>query len=194
VNICFRNVQRRDKSRQQGRREAHHDQKREYAAVDRPVQPVRLLVESALGDRHRKQTNCIGREGESKSAGDDRQEDALDEQLSDDPPSCGAERGPDGSVPGPRLLAAGRKITPPDTMLTSMRDKGIALVPMTYTVEAIRDMYYSDRVMSEAERGVAEKRMVAFVEEDARFVQRATKAGVKIVRARGSRSSLSVET
>jgi imidazolonepropionase-like amidohydrolase len=67
-----------------------------------------------------------------------------------------------------------------DAMLTAMRDKGIALVPMTYTIEALRDLYIADRVMSAADKAAAEKGMLAFIDDLLRLVQRATKAGVKI--------------
>jgi imidazolonepropionase-like amidohydrolase len=67
-----------------------------------------------------------------------------------------------------------------DAMLAAMRDKGIALVLTAYTLETLRDIYLSDRVMSDAERGVAEKELTAFIDKYAALVQRATKAGVKI--------------
>src|SRR5439155_25998109 len=50
-----------------------------------------------------------------------------------------------------------------DAMLTAMRDKGIALVLTAYTIEALRDIYLFDRVMSEAEKSLAEEEMAAFI-------------------------------
>jgi len=67
-----------------------------------------------------------------------------------------------------------------DAMLTAMREKGIALVPMTYTIEGLRELYITNQEMSEAERATAEKGMLVLISDLARLVQRATKAGVKI--------------
>jgi imidazolonepropionase-like amidohydrolase len=67
-----------------------------------------------------------------------------------------------------------------DAMLTTMREKGIALVLTAYTIEALRDIYLSGSAMSDAERGVTEKQMTAFINDYTGVVQRATKAGVKV--------------
>jgi len=65
-------------------------------------------------------------------------------------------------------------------MLTAMHDKGTALVPMTYTIEGLRELYITNREMSEADRAAAEKGMLVLISDLARLVQRATKAGVTI--------------
>jgi imidazolonepropionase-like amidohydrolase len=41
-------------------------------------------------------------------------------------------------------------------------------------------LYIANRVMSEADKAAAEKGLLGFIDEPARLVQRATKAGVKI--------------
>lgn len=89
--------------------------------------------------------------------------------------AAGIQAAIDGSVDS---IEHGNQAT--DAMLTTMRDKGIALVLTPYTIEALRDIYLSDRTMSEAARAGAENGMTAFIEGYARLVQRATKAGVKV--------------
>jgi imidazolonepropionase-like amidohydrolase len=65
-------------------------------------------------------------------------------------------------------------------MLTSMREKGITLVPIAWTVDALRDVYVSPRSWTDAERAGIEKQIAAFTANHAKLVQRAAKAGVKI--------------
>jgi imidazolonepropionase-like amidohydrolase len=67
-----------------------------------------------------------------------------------------------------------------DAMLTAMRDKGIALVPVAWTAEALRDVFVSHRVWSEAERAAVEQQIASLTENYAKVTQRATKLGVKI--------------
>jgi imidazolonepropionase-like amidohydrolase len=67
-----------------------------------------------------------------------------------------------------------------DAMLTSMREKSITLVPIAWTVDALRDVYVSPRSWTDAERAGIEKQIAAFTANHARLVQRAAKAGVKI--------------
>lgn len=67
-----------------------------------------------------------------------------------------------------------------DAMLTSMRDKGITLVPIAWTAEALRDVYVAPRAWSETEKAAIEKQIAAFTANHAKLVQHAAKAGVKI--------------
>jgi imidazolonepropionase-like amidohydrolase len=67
-----------------------------------------------------------------------------------------------------------------DAMLTSMREKGITLVPIAWTAEALRDVYVAPRTWSEAEKAGIEKQIAAFTANHAKLVQRAAKAGVTI--------------
>ena len=67
-----------------------------------------------------------------------------------------------------------------DAMLAAMRDKGIALVPVALTAEAIRDTFLSDRLPTEAEKTAADKEISAFIDNLTRLIQRAAKLGVKI--------------
>jgi imidazolonepropionase-like amidohydrolase len=67
-----------------------------------------------------------------------------------------------------------------DAMLTSMREKGITLVPIAWTAEALRDVYLAPRAWTDAEKAGIEKQIAAFTTNHAKLVQRAAKAGVKI--------------
>jgi imidazolonepropionase-like amidohydrolase len=67
-----------------------------------------------------------------------------------------------------------------DAMLTSMRDKGITLVPIAWTAEALRDVYIAPRTWTDAEKAGIEKQIAAFTANHAKLVQRAVRAGVKI--------------
>lgn len=67
-----------------------------------------------------------------------------------------------------------------DAMLAAMRDKGIALVPVAWTAEAIREVFVSDRVLTAAQKAEADKEVASFTDGLARVVQRARKLGVKI--------------
>jgi imidazolonepropionase-like amidohydrolase len=67
-----------------------------------------------------------------------------------------------------------------DAMLASMRDKGITLVPIAWTAEALRDVYIAPRTWSDAEKAGIEKQIAAFTANHAKLVQRAARAGVKI--------------
>lgn len=67
-----------------------------------------------------------------------------------------------------------------DAMLVAMRDKGIALVPVAWTAEAVRDAYLSDRLLTDAEKAAVDKEIAAFIDGLTRVIQRAAKLGVKI--------------
>jgi imidazolonepropionase-like amidohydrolase len=67
-----------------------------------------------------------------------------------------------------------------DAMLTAMREKGIALVPVVWTAEALREVFVSDRVLTDAQKAATEKAIASFTEALTRVIQRGTKLGVKI--------------
>jgi imidazolonepropionase-like amidohydrolase len=67
-----------------------------------------------------------------------------------------------------------------DAMLTSLREKGITLVPIAWTAEALRDVFISPRVWTEAEKAGIDKQIAALAANHTKLVQRALKLGVKV--------------
>ena len=67
-----------------------------------------------------------------------------------------------------------------DAMLTAMRDKGITLVPIAWTAEALRDVFVSHRVWTEVETAAIDKQLASLTDSHAKLVQRAMKLRVRI--------------
>lgn len=71
-----------------------------------------------------------------------------------------------------------------DAMLAAMGEKGIALVATAWTGDALREVFLSDRVLSDAARAGADKQIASITDGVARLVQRA--ATLRVTIAAGS--------
>lgn len=67
-----------------------------------------------------------------------------------------------------------------DAMLTAMRDKGITLVPVAWTAEALRDVFVSHRVWTDVEKVAIDKQIASLTASHAKLAQRAMKLGVRM--------------
>lgn len=72
----------------------------------------------------------------------------------------------------------GNEIRP--AMLAQMRARGTALVPMTYTAEAFRDLYVKGHGLSDAQAKAAEGQFDVFARGNASVIARAVAAGVTV--------------